>query len=102
MPILGHFAATYGSMASELGVPADDLYQALVDTAENTVKIFIFQIVDIHAADGFYILQPPNWFKQFLQATVAEWSKAVDLSQVLPASTLLGRPARVRTASVAT
>lgn len=37
MPILGQFAVVYGSMAAQLGVPADDLYQALVDTAENTV-----------------------------------------------------------------
>ena len=38
MPILGDFAVKYGSRARELGVPADDLYQALVDTAENTVR----------------------------------------------------------------
>ncbi|GJE97619.1 glycoside hydrolase family 92 protein [Phanerochaete sordida] len=36
MPILGDFAVKYGSNAAELGVPTDDLYQALVDTAENT------------------------------------------------------------------
>ncbi|KAG6831560.1 hypothetical protein H0H92_009479 [Tricholoma furcatifolium] len=36
MPILGDFAVKYGSRARELGVPTDDLYQALVDTAENT------------------------------------------------------------------
>ncbi|KAJ7750399.1 glycosyl hydrolase family 92-domain-containing protein [Mycena maculata] len=33
---VGDFAVKYGSRASELGVPIDDLYQALVDTAENT------------------------------------------------------------------
>jgi hypothetical protein len=38
MPILGDFAAKYGPRAQELGVPANDLYQALVDTAENTVR----------------------------------------------------------------
>lgn len=38
MPILGDFAVKYGSRSSELGVPTDDLYQALVDTAENTVS----------------------------------------------------------------
>ena len=38
MPILGDFAAKYGSFADELGVPMDDLYQALVDSAENTVR----------------------------------------------------------------
>lgn len=38
MPILGDFAAKYGAVAGELGVNADDLYQALVDTAENTVR----------------------------------------------------------------
>ncbi|KAJ8082572.1 hypothetical protein PM082_008427 [Marasmius tenuissimus] len=36
MPILGDFAVKYGSRAQELEVPTDDLYQALVDTAENT------------------------------------------------------------------
>lgn len=41
MPILGDFAVKYGSRAQDLGVPIDDLYQALVDTAENTVWIFI-------------------------------------------------------------
>ncbi|KAJ6598444.1 glycosyl hydrolase family 92-domain-containing protein [Mycena vulgaris] len=33
---LGDFATKYGAHASELGVPINDLYQALVDTAENT------------------------------------------------------------------
>jgi hypothetical protein len=37
MPILGDFAVKYGAQASKLGVPTDDLYQALVDTADNTV-----------------------------------------------------------------
>ncbi|KAI0339451.1 hypothetical protein BDW22DRAFT_1336332 [Trametopsis cervina] len=41
MPILGDFAVKYGDHATQLGVPTDDLYQALVDTAENT---------------------PPNWY----------------------------------------
>lgn len=41
MPILGDFAVKYGTRASELGVPIDDLYQALVDTAENTVCTII-------------------------------------------------------------
>ncbi|KIK62755.1 glycoside hydrolase family 92 protein [Collybiopsis luxurians FD-317 M1] len=36
MPILGEFAVKYAEQAEELGVPTDDLYQALVDTAENT------------------------------------------------------------------
>ncbi|KAH9475893.1 putative secreted glycosidase [Psilocybe cubensis] len=36
MPILGDFAVKYGGRASQLGVPINDLYQALVDTAENT------------------------------------------------------------------
>ncbi|KAJ7182732.1 glycosyl hydrolase family 92-domain-containing protein [Mycena crocata] len=35
---LGDFAVKYGSHAGELGVPIDDLYQALVDTAENTPR----------------------------------------------------------------
>lgn len=37
MPILGDFAVKYGKHASKLGVPIEDLWQALVDTAENTV-----------------------------------------------------------------
>lgn len=41
MPILGDFAVKYRSRAGDLGVSTDDLYQALVDTAENT---------------------PPNWY----------------------------------------
>ncbi|KAF8994041.1 glycosyl hydrolase family 92-domain-containing protein [Cyathus striatus] len=48
MPILGDFAVKYGSHASELGVPTDDLYQALVDTAENT---------------------PPDWYRVGRQNT---------------------------------
>lgn len=36
MPILGDFAVKYGAFGTQLGVPTDDLYQALVDTAENT------------------------------------------------------------------
>lgn len=42
MPILGDFAVKYGVYASELGVPVDDLYQALVDTVENTVCRLFF------------------------------------------------------------
>jgi hypothetical protein len=38
MPILGDFAVKYGSISDDLGVPASDLYQALVATAENTVS----------------------------------------------------------------
>ncbi|KII85438.1 glycoside hydrolase family 92 protein [Plicaturopsis crispa FD-325 SS-3] len=48
MPILGDFAVKYGSQADALGVPIDDLYQALVDTAENT---------------------PPNWYEVGRQNT---------------------------------
>ncbi|KAK0437837.1 glycosyl hydrolase family 92-domain-containing protein [Armillaria borealis] len=48
MPILGDFAVKYGSRAAELGVVADDLYQALVDTAENT---------------------PPDWYRVGRQNT---------------------------------
>jgi hypothetical protein len=36
---LGDFAVKYGARAADLGVPIDDLYQALVDTAENTVRL---------------------------------------------------------------
>jgi hypothetical protein len=41
MPILGDFAVKYHQFAKELGVPMDDLYQALVDTAENTVRAIL-------------------------------------------------------------
>lgn len=41
MPILGDFAVKYHTRAQELGVPLDDLYQALVDTAENTVCVIL-------------------------------------------------------------
>lgn len=40
MPILGDFAVKYGKQAKQLGVPPDDLLQALIDTAENTVSPF--------------------------------------------------------------
>lgn len=44
MPILGDFAVKYGASGDQLGVPTDDLYQALVDTAENTVSIHILAL----------------------------------------------------------
>lgn len=45
MPILGDFAIKYGKYANELGVPLEDLWQALVDTAENTVRFQEFSNV---------------------------------------------------------
>ncbi|KAG6856684.1 hypothetical protein H0H87_001899 [Tephrocybe sp. NHM501043] len=48
MPILGDFAIKYISKAQALGVPTGDLYQALVDTAENT---------------------PPDWYRVGRQNT---------------------------------
>ncbi|KAF8652899.1 hypothetical protein AX16_004087 [Volvariella volvacea WC 439] len=48
MPILGDWAIKYAAYADELGVPANDLYQALVDTAENT---------------------PPDWYRVGRQNT---------------------------------
>ena len=44
MPILGDFAVKYADSATRLGVPMNDLYQALVDTAENTVSIPLFAV----------------------------------------------------------
>jgi hypothetical protein len=38
MPILGDFAVKYAKVAGDVGVDTDDLYQALVDTAENAVR----------------------------------------------------------------
>lgn len=61
MPILGDFAVKYGAFGSQLGVPTDDLYQALVDTAENTpddwyeglfVPLIIFQPFGTHDCCG--------------------------------------------------
>ncbi|KZP26864.1 glycoside hydrolase family 92 protein [Athelia psychrophila] len=48
MPIVGDFAVKYGAYAADLGVLIEDLYQALVDTAENT---------------------PPNWYEVGRQNT---------------------------------
>lgn len=42
MPILGDWAVKYGAYAEQLGVPANDLYRALVDTAENTVRFLLY------------------------------------------------------------
>ena len=50
MPILGDFAVKYGSRAAVLGVPTDYLYQALVDTAENTVSPFRTYIFMAHVS----------------------------------------------------
>ena len=47
MPILGDFAVKYGAYGAQLGVPTDDLYQALVDTAENTVSIRVYSSSEI-------------------------------------------------------
>ncbi|KAJ3514058.1 hypothetical protein NLJ89_g2591 [Agrocybe chaxingu] len=44
MPILGDFAVKYGRDADRLGVPVNDLYQALVDTAENTYALGDFAV----------------------------------------------------------
>ena len=53
MPILGDFAVKYADHAQELGVPTNDLYQALVDTAENTVwvPITLDSILDLTVID---------------------------------------------------
>ncbi|KAI0082118.1 hypothetical protein K474DRAFT_1741752 [Panus rudis PR-1116 ss-1] len=48
MPILGDFAVKYADHAEDLRVNTDDLYQALVDTAENT---------------------PPDWYRVGRQNT---------------------------------
>jgi hypothetical protein len=39
MPILGDFAVKYGARAASLGIDTDDLYEALVHTAEDTVRL---------------------------------------------------------------
>lgn len=40
MHIVSDFAVKYSNYGFELGVPMEDLYQSLVDTAENTVCRF--------------------------------------------------------------
>ena len=59
MPILGDFAVKYASFADQLGVPMDDLYQALVDTAENTASgsIYVFSCPAHRKC-----LQTPDWY----------------------------------------
>ena len=60
MPILGDFAVKYADFAKEFGVPTDDLYQALVDTAENTVSLPLQSSsisADIHDAK-----KPEDWY----------------------------------------
>lgn len=48
MPILGDFAVKYApKYAEELGVPSDDLYQALRDTAVNTVCFLYFTFLSL-------------------------------------------------------
>ncbi len=50
MPILGDFAVKYTAHALDLGVSTDDLYQALVDTAENTVSANLYSVHHAHHA----------------------------------------------------
>lgn len=60
MPILGDFAAKYGLHAAELGVPANDLYQALVDTAENTPPDW-YEVGRQNTAWKMFNYIPTNW-----------------------------------------
>lgn len=66
MPILGDFAVKYAKWAGELGVPTDDLYQALRDTAVNTVRLFhccacnIFKTACHFAASGLVHRRSPE------------------------------------------
>ncbi len=51
MPILGDFAVKYSTFANALGISMSDLYQALVDTAENTVcMMFPYVHPSLHIA----------------------------------------------------
>ncbi|KAJ3766792.1 glycosyl hydrolase family 92-domain-containing protein [Lentinula raphanica] len=72
MPILGEFAVKYGDRADELGVPTDDLYQALVDTAENT---------------------PPNWLTVGRQNTAWKMFNYIPTDWVDPSGSV-GLPTR--------
>ncbi|TFK50461.1 hypothetical protein OE88DRAFT_1701200 [Heliocybe sulcata] len=60
MPILGDFAVKYGSLGQELGVPTDDLYQALVDTAENTPSDW-YTVGRQNTAWKIFDYIPTNW-----------------------------------------
>ncbi|KAH7874906.1 glycosyl hydrolase family 92-domain-containing protein [Lentinula edodes] len=72
MPILGEFAVKYAANAEELGVPMDDLYQALVDTAENT---------------------PPNWLTVGRQNTAWKTFDYIPTDWVDPSGSV-GLPTR--------
>ncbi|CAL1694909.1 unnamed protein product [Somion occarium] len=72
MPILGDFAVKYGARAGELGVSTDDLYQALVDTAENT---------------------PPDWYRVGRQNTAWKQFNYIPTAWVDP-SGATGLPTR--------
>ncbi|KIJ39487.1 glycoside hydrolase family 92 protein [Sphaerobolus stellatus SS14] len=63
MPILGDFAVKYGKNAAQLGVDPADLWQALVDTAENT---------------------PPNWYTRLSILTVGRQNTAWKLFGYIP------------------
>ncbi|PPQ72207.1 hypothetical protein CVT24_002364 [Panaeolus cyanescens] len=72
MPILGDFAVKYGEHADKLGVPMNDLYQALVDTAENT---------------------PPDWYRVGRQNTAWKTFGYIPTSWVDPSGST-GLPTR--------
>lgn len=68
MPILGDFITKYSKHAAALGVPADDLYQALVDTAENTVcpclRVFL-SVLDFQPSNSHRIGTKVSLFNIF-------------------------------------
>ncbi|KAJ3745146.1 glycosyl hydrolase family 92-domain-containing protein [Lentinula detonsa] len=72
MPILGEFAVKYGAGAEGLGVSVDDLYQALMDTAENT---------------------PPNWLTVGRQNTAWKTFNYIPTDWVDPSGSV-GLPTR--------
>lgn len=60
MPILGDFAVKYGAHLDDLGVPGNDLLQALIDTAENTPPDW-YQIGRQNTAWKMFGYIPTNW-----------------------------------------
>ena len=90
MPILGDFAVKYSARAAELGVPTDDLYQALVDTAENTVRDLILFRPYTGIDFALFYRQPPNWYEGLFRQLENYSSKASDFRFKLEGRTRLG------------
>ncbi|KAL0958814.1 hypothetical protein HGRIS_014133 [Hohenbuehelia grisea] len=98
MPILGDFAVKYASHAAALGVPTNDLYQALVDTAENTPPDW-YMVGRQNTAWKTFGYIPTNWVDPSGSTGLAtrEASRAYEYAlgdfAVRQAARALGKPA---------